>query len=236
MNFSSPAEALKGNTYPGRGILLGKSSCGRFGIAAYFIMGRSANSRNRVFVPTDDGIRTQALDPTKLTDPSLIIYHPVRATDNAVVVTNGDQTDTIADFLRRGAGFEDALCTRTFEPDAPNYTPRVSGLITLGSRFRYELSILKTQNGDPSTVCRYFFRYDSPAAGIGHLLHTYRCDGSPIPSFEGEPKTVSLCGDIDTLTASLWDALDPGNKVSLYTAFFSLDGGENQTRIQNLYK
>ena len=207
-------EELQSNTYPGRGIILGRSEDGTRAVLVYFIMGRSENSRNRVFVKTDDGIRTEAFDPSKMTDPSLIIYHPVRLLDNTVIVTNGDQTDTI----RKAAGtenfFNSALLTRTFEPDAPNYTPRISGLIEPDGSYR--LSILKSLDGDPSCCCRQFFEYDSPIPGIGHLIHTYKSDGAPIPSFEGEPKAVGVTGSFRDYALTVWDALNADNKVSLF--------------------
>ena len=187
MTTKTIEQALAGNGYPGRGILLGKTPDGAYALIAYFIMGRSENSRNRVFVREGDGLRTQAFDPSKLSDPSLIIYAPVRVIGTEVIVTNGDQTDTVHDFLRRGETFEDALRSRTFEPDEPNFTPRVSGWMNASTDFAYRLSILKSAGGNPSSVQHMFFEYETPVPGQGHLIHTYRCDGSPIPSFEGEP-------------------------------------------------
>ena len=224
------AEELQQNSYPGRGIVLGKSADGSQMVIAYFIMGRSENSRNRVFVEENDGIKTQAFDPSKLTDPSLIIYSPVRVINGKTIVTNGDQTDTIYDFIAKGDTFENALQTRTFEPDAPNFTPRISGII---DGDRYTLSILKSANGNPDSTCRYFFDYQSPLAGEGHLIHTYRCDGNPIPSFEGEPKKIAVNGDIDAFTESVWNSLNADNKVSLFTRYIDLTTGETQTRICN---
>ena len=224
------AEELQQNSYPGRGIVLGKSADGNQMIIAYFIMGRSENSRNRVFVEENGGIKTQAFDPSKLTDPSLIIYSPVRVINGKTIVTNGDQTDTIYDFIAKGDTFENALQTRTFEPDAPNFTPRISGIV---EGDRYALSILKSANGNPNAVCRYFFDYQSPLAGEGHFIHTYRCDGNPIPSFEGEPKKVAVDGDIDAFTESIWNSLNADNKVSLFTRYIDLTTGETQTRICN---
>lgn len=224
------AEELQQNSYPGRGIVLGKSADGSQMVIAYFIMGRSENSRNRVFVEENDGIKTQAFDPSKLTDPSLIIYSPVRVINGKTIVTNGDQTDTIYDFIAKGDTFENALQTRTFEPDAPNFTPRISGII---DGDRYTLSILKSANGNPDSTCRYFFDYQSPLAGEGHFIHTYRCDGNPIPSFEGEPKKIAVNGDIDAFTESVWNSLNADNKVSLFTRYIDLTIGETQTRICN---
>ena len=224
------AEELQQNSYPGRGIVLGKSADGSQMVIAYFIIGRSENSRNRVFVEENDGIKTQAFDPSKLTDPSLIIYSPVRVINGKTIVTNGDQTDTIYDFIAKGDTFENALQTRTFEPDAPNFTPRISGII---DGDRYTLSILKSANGNPDSTCRYFFDYQSPLAGEGHFIHTYRCDGNPIPSFEGEPKKIAVNGDIDAFTESVWNSLNADNKVSLFTRYIDLTTGETQTRICN---
>ena len=224
------AEELQQNSYPGRGIVLGKSADGSQMVIAYFIMGRSENSRNRVFVEENDGIKTQAFDPSKLTDPSLIIYSPVRVINGKTIVTNGDQTDTIYDFIAKGDTFENALQTRTFEPDAPNFTPRISGII---DGDRYTLSILKSANGNPDSTCRYFFDYQSPLAGEGHFIHTYSCDGNPIPSFEGEPKKIAVNGDIDAFTESVWNSLNADNKVSLFTRYIDLTTGETQTRICN---
>lgn len=228
------ATALGGNRYPGRGILIGKSADAAHAVIAYFIMGRSENSRNRVFVEDDRGIRTQAFNDSKLADPSLIIYAPVRVLGRNIVVTNGDQTDTVYEHLLRGGNFEDALRTRTFEPDTPNFTPRISGLVTLmNGGFSYKLSILKSDAHNPDSVERFFFDYPQPVAGEGRLLHTYRCDGDPIPSFEGEPKRVALSAGIDALTETLWQSLDAENKVSLFVRSIALDGGAVQTRIVN---
>ena len=224
------AEELQQNSYPGRGIVLGKSADGSQMVIAYFIMGRSENSRNRVFVEENDGIKTQAFDPSKLTDPSLIIYSPVRVINGKTIVTNGDQTDTIYDFIAKGDTFENALQTRTFEPDAPNFTPRISGII---DGDRYTLSILKSANGNPDSTCRYFFDYQSPLAGEGHFIHTYRCDGNPIPSFEGEPKKIAVNGDIDAFTESVWNSLNADNKVSLFIRFINLETGKYESKIIN---
>ena len=223
---------LSGNTYPGRGVLLGRSADNRHAVIAYFIMGRSENSRNRIFEETEDGIRTRAFDESKMTDPSLIIYHPVRKAGSFTVVTNGDQTDTVAGSLKAGRTFEEALRTRTFEPDGPNWTPRISGLLSENGDYR--LSILKSADGDESSVRRFFYEYESPKAGTGHLIHTYEHDGSPIPSFSGEPRTVELpYACINCFTKAVWESLDPDNKVSLFTRFINLKTGETVTKIVN---
>ena len=224
---------LAGNSYPGRGIVIGQSADGKQAVVAYFIMGRSVNSRNRVFVEEGAGIRTQAHDPAKLSDPSLVIYAPVRVLGEDTIVTNGDQTDTIYDFLKEGKTFEQALRTRTFEPDGPNYTPRISGIVERGEgSFTYKLSILKSCGGDPDFAQRFFFEY-APKAGLGHFIHTYKQDGDPIPSYEGEPTPVFIEGDIDAFTASLWENLNQDNKVSLFTRFIDLETGKAETRIVN---
>ena len=224
---------LAGNSYPGRGIVIGQSADGKQAVIAYFIMGRSENSRNRVFVEEGAGIRTQAFDPAKLSDPSLVIYAPVRVLGEATIVTNGDQTDTVYDFLKEGKTFEEALRTRTFEPDDPNYTPRISGIVERrqGS-FSYKLSILKSCGGDPDFAQRFFFEY-APKPGLGHFIHTYKCDGNPIPSYEGEPTPVEIQGDIDQFTAALWENLNQDNKVSLFVRFIDLSTGKQETRIVN---
>ena len=227
------AALLAGNPYPGRGIVIGKTADGAKSVVAYFIMGRSENSRNRVFVEKDGGIITRAFDESKMVDPSLIIYAPVRLFGDSVVVTNGDQTDTVVEYLRKGFTFEAALRTRCFEPDAPNYTPRISGMVTRGNgKLTYRLSILKSDAGDPEAPQRFFYEY-TPRAGVGHFIHTYRCDGNPIPSFEGEPEKVALAGDIDALTESVWNSLNPDNKVSLFVRYVNVKTGEAQTRIVN---
>ena len=233
MQVKNFGEELKKNSYPGRGIMIGKTADGKCAAIAYFIMGRSVNSRNRVFVEDGEGIRTQAFDPAKLSDPSLVIYAPVRVLGSTTIVTNGDQTDTVYDFLRDGKTFSDALFTRTFEPDAPNYTPRISALVETGDSFSYQLSILKSADGDPDSVRRFFFDYQNPQNGVGHFLHTYRCDGDPIPSFEGEPEPVAVCSDIDAFTTEIWDGLNADNKVSLFTRFIDLATGKTETRIVN---
>ncbi len=228
-------EDMQNNAYPGRGIVLGQSDDGKSAVIAYFIMGRSENSRNRVFTEKDGGIITEAFDPAKLVDPSLIIYAPVRVMDGGVtVVTNGDQTDTVVKFLEQGRTFEEALRTRTFEPDAPNFTPRISGVVEVQrGKAEYKLSILKSNGGDPESPQRFFFEYPAPKAGEGHLIHTYVTDGDPIPSFEGEPKRVSLEGDIDGFTKKLWDSLNEANRVSLFVRYIDLGTGKADTRILN---
>ena len=232
MELLDLTKLLEENPYPGRGIVLGCSADNRFAVAAYFIMGRSENSRNRVFLPTEDGIRTQAHDPSKMTDPSLIIYHPVRRTCRGLIVTNGDQTDTVRDYILAGRTFAEALHTREFEPDAPNYTPRISGLLRSDGGFK--LSILKSAGGDPGCCCRYFYDYDHPLAGEGRFIHTYMGDGSPLPSFEGEPRRVSVTApDAETLAEELWLALNENNKVSLFVRYIDLETEDNETSIIN---
>ena len=226
-------EYLQANPYPGRGVMLGRSADGKSAAIAYFIMGRSENSRNRVFEETEDGIRTRAFDESKMTDPSLIIYHPVRRMDNGLtIVTNGDQTDTIRDNILAGHCYRHALNTRTFEPDGPNYTPRISGVVKPDGS--YALSILKSLDGDPACACRYFFEYDAPKAGTGHFIHTYESDGDPLPSFQGEPRMVSLTApDAETLAGDLWLALNEDNKVSLFVRYIDLETGDDETSIIN---
>lgn len=235
MSTQDLAAALSATTYPGRGIVIGKSADGKQAVIAYFIMGRSENSRNRVFVEDGDGLRTQAFDESKMEDPSLIIYAPVRVLGDVTIVTNGDQTDTVYDYLTAGKTKEDALRSRTFEPDAPNYTPRISGVVnnTTGD---YQLSILKSADGDPAETRRYFFDYTAPKAGEGRFIHTYQADGNPLPSFEGEPTPVTIAGDIDGFTATVWNSLNADNKVSLFTRFIDLSTGETQTRIVNKHQ
>ena len=233
MKKSDLTTLLRDNPYPGRGIVLGRSADGAFAIAAYFIMGRSENSRNRVFVPTEDGIRTQAHDPAKMTDPSLIIYHPVRMAGRGLIVTNGDQTDTVRDYILSGRTFVEALKSRTFEPDDPNFTPRISGLLSPDGSF--QLSILKSADGNPACCCRCFYHYDSPLAGEGRFIHTYQGDGSPLPSFEGEPVRIALEDPSpDALADRVWTALNPDNKVSLFVRYIRLSDGAYQDAIRNL--
>lgn len=233
MKKSDLTALLQDNPYPGRGIVLGRSADGAFAIAAYFIMGRSENSRNRVFVPTEDGIRTQAHDPDKMTDPSLIIYHPVRMAGRGLIVTNGDQTDTVRDYILSGRTFVEALKSRTFEPDDPNFTPRISGLLSPDGSF--QLSILKSADGNPACCCRCFYHYDAPLAGEGRFIHTYQGDGSPLPSFEGEPVRIALEDpNPDALADRVWTALNPDNKVSLFVRYIRLSDGAYQDAIRNL--
>ena len=228
-------QLLSANSYPGRGIVLGRSADNKKAVIAYFIMGRSENSRNRVFEATEDGIRTRAYDESKMTDPSLIIYHPVRVVDGTTIVTNGDQTDTIADAYRRGEGFVRALRTRSFEPDCPNYTPRISGAVRPDGSYR--LSILKSAGGDPACCQRFFFEYDAPIAGQAHFISTYQGDGSPLPSFEGEPRTVALdAPDADALASRLWESLNGENKVSLFVSYLDLETGKADSVIVNKHQ
>lgn len=230
-------EELKSNAYPGRGIVIGKSADGKSAVTAYFIMGRSVNSRNRIFVEDGSGIRTQAFDPSKLEDPHLIIYAPVRVLGNKTIVTNGDQTDTIYDLMNQQQTFEQSLRTREFEDDAPNYTPRISGILKHDdNNFNYAMSILKSANGDPSSCQRYTFSYSNPVAGEGRFIHTYMGDGSPLPSFEGEPKLVEIPNDIDEFTNGLWTSLNEDNKVSLFVRYIDLETGKTESRIVNKNK
>lgn len=237
MNMLSLANELNSNTYPGRGIVIGKTKDGKKAVTAYFIMGRSNNSRNRVFVEEGEGIRTQAFDPSKLEDPSLIIYAPVRVLGNKTIVTNGDQTDTIYEGMDKQLTFEQSLRTREFEPDAPNYTPRISGIMHVeNGKYNYAMSILKSNNGNTEACNRYTFAYENPVAGEGHFIHTYMHDGNPLPSFEGEPKLVEINGDIDEFTNMVWTNLNEDNKVSLFVRFIDIETGEYETRIVNKNK
>ncbi len=225
---------LSANAYPGRGIIIGKSEDGKSAVTAYFIMGRSVNSRNRVFVEDGEGIKTQAFDPSKLTDPHLIIYSPVRVLGNKTIVTNGDQTDTIYDLMNSQQTFEQALRTREFEDDAPNYTPRISGIIkTENGKFNYAMSILKSADGDPSSCRRFTFSYNDPRNGEGHFIHTYMGDGDPLPSFEGEPELISIPNDINEFADKLWDSLNSENKVSLFVRYIDLATGKYESKIIN---
>lgn len=234
MKRLSIAEALNGNSYPGRGIIVGRSADGTKAAAAYFIMGRSENSRNRIFVEDGDGIRTQAFDPRKLTDPSLIIYAPVRVLGNKTIVTNGDQTDTIYEGMDRQLTFEQSLRCRRFEPDVPHYTPRISGIMHIERRgFNYALSILKSDDGCPDTCQRFTYAYENPAAGEGRLIHTYIKDADPLPSFAGEPVRISIGDSPDELAQQLWEQLDEENKVSLFVRYIDLDTGKTDSRIIN---
>lgn len=230
-------QELKNNEYPGRGIVIGRSADGKYAVTAYFIMGRSSNSRNRVFVTEGEGIRTQAFDPSKLEDPSLIIYAPVRVLANDTIVTNGDQTDTIYDGLKGGLSFEQSLRSREFEPDGPNYTPRISGIMRVEKGgFHFAMSILKSADGDPSCCIRNTFTYENPRAGEGRFIHTYMHDGNPLPSFCGEPKQVEIAGEIDSFTHMLWESLNEDNKVSLFVRYIEIATGKYETRIVNKNK
>ncbi len=234
MEMLSIEKELQENSYPGRGIIIGRSADGKKAVTAYFIMGRSENSRNRIFVEDGEGIRTQAFDPSKLTDPSLIIYAPVRVLGNKTIVTNGDQTDTIYEGMDRQMTFEQSLRSREFEPDGPNYTPRISGILHVESqKFNYAMSILKSNNGEPDGCCRYTFAYENAKAGEGHFIHTYMHDGNPLPSFEGEPKLIQVPDDIDIFTASLWNSLNEDNKVSLFVRYIDIETGKYESRIEN---
>lgn len=234
MQKLSLKQELTGNAYPGRGIVIGKTPNGKYAVTAYFIMGRSENSRNRVFVEEGEGIRTQAFDPSKLTDPSLIIYAPVRVLGNKTIVTNGDQTYTIYEGMDKQLTFEQSLRSREFEPDGPNYTPRISGVMHIeNGTFNYAMSILKSNNGNPESCNRYTFAYENPAAGEGHFIHTYKCDGNPLPSFEGEPKLIAIPDDMDAFADSLWNSLNADNKVSLFVRYIDIATGTYETKIIN---
>ena len=227
------SKILTEHPYPGRGIMLGRSADNKNAVIAYFIMGRSENSRNRIFEETDDGIRTKAFDESKMTDPSLIIYHPVRMMeDGTTIVTNGDQTDTIRDGLLAGKSYIEALRTRCFEPDPPNYTPRISGVVLNDGS--YALSILKSANGNPNCNHRFFYEYDAPIAGLGHFIHTYQENADPLPSFAGEPRQVAVTApDAETLAGDIWLSLNDDNKVALYVQYIDLETGDSETSIIN---
>lgn len=234
MKSNDIATLLSTNSYPGRGIIIGRTEDGSKAVTAYFIMGRSVNSRNRVFVEDGEGIRTQAFDPSKLSDPSLIIYAPVRVLGNQTIVTNGDQTDTAYDGLKDGLTFEQSLRSREFEPDGPNFTPRISGVLNIeNGKYDYAMSILKSNNGDSDCCNRYTFTYDNPKNGEGRFIHTYMTDGDPLPSFEGEPELISISGDIDSFTELLWKNLNEDNKVSLFVRYIDIATGKYETRIVN---
>jgi len=226
-------ELIAGNSYVGRGIVIGKSADAKHAAVAYFIMGRSANSRNRVFTEKDGAIFTEPYDVSKVEDPSLIIYAALRSYENKLIVTNGDQTDTVYEGLKSGLSFSAALTKREFEPDAPNLTPRISGMVTFGAGdFTYEMSILKSADAEGTACNRYTFSYPS-LAGLGHFIHTYVCDGNPIPTFQGEPERVAIPEDIDEFTTTLWNALDENNKISLYVRYVDLESGEATSRMIN---
>ena len=234
MNMKELSSAVGASTYPGRGILIGKSADATRAFLAYFIMGRSVNSRHRVFAEEADGIRTEAFDPSKMRDPSLIIYHPVRVLGDKTIVTNGDQTDTIRDDLLVGGDFHRACGKRTFEPDAPNFTPRISAMVELQSGdFNLQMSVLRCNDPETGAALRSFFEYDRVKAGCGHFIHTYAQDGDPIPSFTGEPESVSLGDDFEAFSESIWNALNPDNKVSLWTRSIHLSTGKTETKIYN---
>lgn len=237
MKMLALEQELRDNAYPGRGIVIGRSADGAKAVTAYFIMGRSSNSRNRVFVEEGEGIRTEAYDPSKLEDPSLIIYAPVRVLGSRTIVTNGDQTDTVYDGMAEGLTFEQSLRSREFEPDGPNYTPRISGVMHVeDGKYDYAMSILKSNNGNPDACNRYTFTYENPVAGEGHFIHTYMHDGNPLPSFEGEPKLVGIENDIDAFAEKIWNSLNEDNKVSLFVRFIDISTGKYETRIINKNK
>lgn len=237
MKKVSLANELSSTSYPGRGIVIGRSEDGSKMVTAYFIMGRSVNSRNRIFIEDGEGIRTEAFDPSKLSDPSLIIYAPVRVLGNHTIVTNGDQTDTIYDLMNEQQTFEMALRTRSFEPDEPNFTPRISGIINVNNKkASYMMSIIKSNNGNPDQCIRNTFSYDNPQAGEGHFIHTYMGDGNPLPSYEGEPTWVEISGDIDTFTNMVWENLNEENKVSLFVRYIDIETGKYESRIINKNK
>jgi len=237
LKMLSLEQELRENAYPGRGIVIGKTEDGKKAAIAYFIMGRSENSRNRVFVEEGEGIRTQAFDPSKLSDPSLIIYAPVRVLGNKTIVTNGDQTDTIYELMDKQQTFEQALRTREFEPDAPNYTPRISGILHIeNGNYNYAMSILKSNNGNPDACNRFTYAYSNPVAGEGHFIHTYMKDGNPLPSFEGEPKLVGIPNDMDVFGDLVWNSLNADNKVSLFIRFIDIETGKYTSKIYNKNK
>jgi IMP cyclohydrolase len=225
------SEALQKTDYPGRGIFIGRSPDNGKAVIAYFLTGRSEGSRNRILVSDGDGIRTESFDASKLPDPSLYVYSAVRTCGGATVVTNGDQTDTVCSFLTQGKTFEDALRTRSFEPDPPINTPRISGIVYADGT--YKLSILKSMPGRTSAVLRFFYEYMQPAAGTGHLIHTYKCDGNPVPSFEGEPVQTEISGDIESLAGEIWETLNAERKVSLYVRYIDIAGGEYKAKLIN---
>ena len=234
--INTPEELIRGNSYVGRGIVLGRTPDGKKAVSAYFIMGRSANSRNRVFALEDGVLYTRPCDESKVADPSLIIYAALRLHENKLIVTNGDQTDTVWEGLQKGLSFGESLKSRCFEPDAPNLTPRISGMITFADgSFSYELSILKSADPEGTACNRYLFSYEA-LPGLGHFLHTYVCDGSPIPTFQGEPERMAIPDDIGAFTASLWDSLDPDNKISLYVRYTDCETGAFEDRLINKYE
>ncbi|MDE6411312.1 MAG: IMP cyclohydrolase [Clostridia bacterium] len=233
--IKSMKDALEGNAYPGRGIAVGLSKDGTKAMFAYFIMGRSENSRNRIFVEENGALKTQACDPTKMQDPSLIIYYPVKSVGKEVIVTNGDQTDTIEESLKAGKCFRHALKTRRFEPDFPNFTPRISALLHLDGKYTYEMSILKSADKFGTACNRYFFDYE-PVAGTGHFIHTYVSDGNPLPSFEGEPELISVPNDVKEFAKEIWGALNAENRISLYCRAYDLKTGARESVLYNKYR
>lgn len=234
MEMLSIKKELIENSYPGRGIIMGRSTDGKSAVTAYFIMGRSENSRNRIFVEDGEGIRTQAFDPSKLTDPSLIIYAPVRVLGNKTIVTNGDQTDTVYEGMDRQLTFEQSLRTREFEPDGPNYTPRISGVMHVeNGKYNYAMSILKSNNGCPDSCNRYTYAYENAIAGEGRFIHTYMHDGNPLPSFEGEPKLIAIPDDMNTFADTLWNSLNEENKVSLFVRYIDIETDKYESKIIN---
>jgi len=232
----TPEELLKDNTYPGRGIIIGKTPDGAKAMTAYFIMGRSENSRNRIFTEKNGEVFTEPFDASKVQDPSLIIYAAIRQYENHLIVTNGNQTDTIYDGLKAGKCFTKALESREFEPDGPNFTPRISGMLTFADGdFTYQMSILKSADAEGSACNRFTFKY-APLMGLGHFLHTYVCDGNPIPTFQGEPERIAVCDDIDEMTERIWDSLNEQNKISLYVRYVDLKTGKAENRLINKNK
>lgn len=235
-DIAKAGELLASNTYPGRGIIIGKSADGKKAVFAYFIMGRSDNSRNRVFVENGSEVIIHPFDASKVDDPSLIIYSPIKVIGNELIVTNGDQTDTIYNFIADGMTFEQALETRCFEPDSPNFTPRISGILTFDDGdFTYKMSILKSADSDGTACNRYTFNYNS-INGLGHFIHTYNCDGNPIPTFTGEPERVAVPDSIDAFTDEIWNSLNEKNKISLYVRYVDLANGEVENRMINKNK
>lgn len=230
--MDSIADVIGGNDYPGRGVLLGKSPNGKYAVAAYFIMGRSANSRNRIFVENGDDVLIHPFDASKVEDPSLIIYAPIRKIQNHLVVTNGDQTDTIVDGINAGLSFSDALKSRKFEPDAPNFTPRISGIMNFKPAYSYSMSILKSATADGAACNRFTYDYEA-VDGLGHLIHTYVCNGNPIPTFQGEPERIAVSDDIDAFANEIWNALDEQNRISLYVRYIDLETGACENRMVN---
>ena len=229
----TPEELLRDNTYPGRGIVIGKTPDGTRAMTAYFIMGRSENSRNRIFTEKDGEVFTEPFDESKVQDPSLIIYAAVRSYQNHLVVTNGNQTDTVIEGLQKGETFTKALESRCFEPDAPNFTPRISGMLSFeNGDFSYQMSILKSADAAGTACNRYTYHY-APLNGLGHFLHTYVCDGNPIPTFQGEPERMTVCDSIDEMTERLWNALNENNKISLYVRYVDLATGRAESRLVN---